>query len=587
LPQTEDMDDFEGGSGPAAGDGAERLPLVPGFTVVRLLGRGGSAAVWLVADNITGEEFALKVLAADAAVCHEQQREIAFLGRYRHDHLIRVHRMLETDQGPGLLMDVASGDSLARLISARGPLPVGEVITLLTPIAQALEYLHSQGVTHADVAPGNVLFTAQGKPLLSDLGMGRIVGEVRGSRQGTPGFIDPAGDASAEGEAGRQHPEADVFALGALGWFALTGRVPAATQQRPPLSVLVPDVPGELMALIESALQEDRSARPSAAEFAYSVFRTGQAAPLDLVAAVHPAVLPELVTRRAALEQKRSRLPMKRGLLKRRRKQEGRQSLGAKDPAAGSRGPRRDPGPDSRRDCGRGGSGTGAAAVRRILAGHGAVAVSAAALVAVLAVALAPRVVQSVTAQEPAATATAVRSHPPADGGSGTGGEPAAGTDADTDNGPDAGTDQLPAAELPPEVAAALAGADPAAAVQALAAVRAQAFRTGSFGLLEQVNTAGSEAMQADRGIARQLEESGHVLAGLRMSVADIRPGPAGEDGRIPVAAVATTSGFTEVDAAGNPARTKVDSTVQHLEFVLQQVAGSWRISEVRQQPAP
>jgi eukaryotic-like serine/threonine-protein kinase len=586
LAQTEGMDDFEGGSGPAAGDGEERLPLVPGFTVVRLLGRGGSAAVWLVADNITAEEFALKVLAADAAVCHELQREVAFLGRYRHDHLIRVHRMLETDQGPGLLMDVAPGDSLARLISARGPLPVGEVITLLTPIAQALEYLHSQGVTHADVAPGNVLFTAQGKPLLSDLGTGRIVGEVRGSRPGTPGFIDPAGDLSAEEEAGRQHPEADVFALGALGWFALTGRVPAATQQRPPLSVLVPDVPGELMALIESALQEDRSARPSAAEFAYAVFRTGQAAPLDLVAAVHPAVLPELVTRRAVPEQKRSRLPPKRGLLKRGGLKrgplkQGRQGLGAKEPAAGTRGSRR----DLRQDRGHGGSGTGTSIARRMLARHGAVTASAVALVAVLAVALAPRVVQSVTAQEPAATATAVRSHAAEDGAtdSGTG----SGPDAGTDNGPDAGTDRMPAEELPPEAAAALAGADPAAAVQALAAVRAQAFRTGSFGLLEQVNTAGSEAMQADHGIARQLEESGHVLAGLRMSVADVRPGPEGEDGRIPVAAVATTSGFTEVDAAGNPARTKVDSTVQHLEFVLQQVDGSWRISEVRQQPAP
>lgn len=458
MAQTEGMDDFEGGSGPAAGDGAERLPLVPGFTVVRLLGRGGSAAVWLVADNITAEEFALKVLAADAAVCHELQREIAFLGRYRHDHLIRVHRMLETDQGPGLLMDVAPRRFPGPADLSPRAAPVGEVITVLMPIAQALEYLHSQGVTHADVAPGNVLFTAQGKPLLSDLDMGRIVGEVRGSRQGTPGFIDPAGDPSAGTDAGRQHPEADVFALGALGWFALTGRVPAATQQRPPLSVLVPEVPGELMTLIESALQEDRSARPSAAEFAYSVFRTGQAAPLDLVAPVHPAVLPELVTRREVLEQKRSRLPLKRGLLQRGPLKQGRQGLRAKEAAAGSRG--------SHRDRGRGGNGTGTAVARRVLARNGAVAVSAAALVAVLAVALAPRVVQSVTAQEPAATATAVRSHSAADGGTGSS------TDAGTDNGPDAGTDRAPADELPPEMTAALAGADAAAAVQALAAVR-------------------------------------------------------------------------------------------------------------------
>jgi len=147
---------------------------------------------------------------------------------------------------------------------------------------------------------------------------------------------------------------------------------------------------------------------------------------------------------------------------------------------------------------------------------------------------------------------------------------------------------QQPAAGQAPGEAPeeALAGADPTAAVAALAALRAQAFRTGSFDLLDRVNTDGSQAMQADRGIARQLEASGHLLAGLRMTVTELQPGPVAEDGRIPVRAVATTSGFTEVDAAGKPVRTKVGSTVQRFEFILEQVDGRWRISGVREAPA-
>ena len=132
-----------------------------------------------------------------------------------HEHLVRAHSVLRlrgasgapsaamTSEGDGggrrlrggtvgLIMDYAAGGSLGQLVAGRGKLGPGETVTVLTPIAQALAYLHGQGFTHGDVSPGNVLFTAHGKPLLADLGVARMVADATAvADAGTEGFRDP------------------------------------------------------------------------------------------------------------------------------------------------------------------------------------------------------------------------------------------------------------------------------------------------------------------------------------------------------------------------------------------------------------
>ena len=126
------------------------------------------------------------------------------------------------DADLGLIMDYAAGGSLGQLVAGRGKLGPGETVTVLTPIAQALAYLHGQGFTHGDVSPGNVLFTAHGKPLLADLGVARMVADAAAvADAGTEGFRDPAPVDAVR--AGLQ-PERDVYSLAALGWYCLTGR---------------------------------------------------------------------------------------------------------------------------------------------------------------------------------------------------------------------------------------------------------------------------------------------------------------------------------------------------------------------------
>ncbi len=184
-------------------------PVVPGYDVGRCLGRGGSASVWFVTETSTGRDYALKCFASGAAGAEggdaEQgmRREVGILAALEHEHLVRAHAVVRVrpapgaaggaGDGPGLLLDYAPGGSLAGLLAGRGSLGPGETVTVLTPIAQALAYLHGQGVTHGDVAPGNVLFTAHGKPLLADLGIARMVADAGTvPPDGTAGFRDPA-----------------------------------------------------------------------------------------------------------------------------------------------------------------------------------------------------------------------------------------------------------------------------------------------------------------------------------------------------------------------------------------------------------
>ena len=130
-----------------------------------------------------------------------------------------------------LVLDLAPGGSLARLVAGRGPLPPGEVVTVAVPLAQALADVHARGLVHGDVTPANVLFAADGRPLLSDLGVSRLLGEGSTETAGTSGFVDPAV------LAGGTRPAADVHGLAATCVAALTGSPPyddGGARVRPP-----------------------------------------------------------------------------------------------------------------------------------------------------------------------------------------------------------------------------------------------------------------------------------------------------------------------------------------------------------------
>lgn len=525
------------------------VPEVPGYEVVRELGRGGSASVWLVRDEQTLREFAVKCFDAaesrsssadDGGVPGREarftadavRRELRILSALDHGHLVRAHDVVGLRGGAGgglgLVMDYAAGGSLAQLVTCRGPLSIGETVTVLTPLAQALAYLHGQGFMHSDVSPGNVLFTAHGKPLLADLGVTRMVGDAADpSPAGTAGFLDPAPVDALR--AGLQ-PERDVYSAAAVGWYCLTGKPPEPGPERPPLSLLVPGVPAALASALEAGLREDRRGRPTALEFAAAVYRSADAAPVDLAGAVHPTVLPQLLTRRNVPPSRNARGAAKLRALRRR---------------LGRRG-----GPFSRR--GRV-AGRHAGGKRRRI---GALAAAVACSVIVSAWFLAGPQQVAWQGAEPQSVHTAAAPSP--DVRPGAAGSPV-----------QAEARQRALSQRPEE------------AVRGLAELRSAALSSGELGLLDEVNLENSPAAAADAKVSGKLRDTGHVLAGFSTTVTRAEAAPGGSDARAVVAITAVNSEYRETDAGGNVVAVEPAGPEQRLRLVLVSSGGRWRIQEI------
>lgn len=295
-------------------------PAIRGMETVRLLGTGSAAVVWLVRRTgsataadvrwTAGEEelperFALKMprevgVQGDGPAARRRLcAELEAMRPLHHDHLVRAWGIAETQHGPGLLLDLCQAGSLYGVVGISGGLTPGEAVTVLSPVAEAVGHLHRMGAVHGDVQPSNVLLAPDGRPALSDLGEAQLLGMPR-SQAGAVGFLAPEHWAEEESSGAEQAElacAADVYALGTLGWFALTGEAPAAGRSRPPLGTLRPEVPQAMVELLEEALSEHPEDRPTAEEFARDLWRSAEAEPLDLGDHVDDEVLPELPTR--------------------------------------------------------------------------------------------------------------------------------------------------------------------------------------------------------------------------------------------------------------------------------------------------
>ncbi|WP_460446919.1 serine/threonine-protein kinase, partial [Angustibacter aerolatus] len=235
-------------------------PAIPGYEVGSPLGAGAGGTVWRATPCSGGPALAAKLVRPGEAAGHE----LAALRAVRHPHVVGLRDVAVLDDGRwALLLDLIDGGSLASVVRARGHLLEGEVVNVLSPLALALHDLHDVGVQHGDVAPGNVLLGLDGRPVLSDLGTVRLTGLRRPEVFGTAGYVDPvvlAGEAPG--------PASDVYGLGAMAWFALTGAPPPAPPLRRPLAELVPTVSPALLAVDERAVDADPARRPAPAELA-------------------------------------------------------------------------------------------------------------------------------------------------------------------------------------------------------------------------------------------------------------------------------------------------------------------------------
>lgn len=200
------------------------------YELVQRLGEGGMAQVYLARDVRLGREVAVKVLdtrLAERPGFRERfLREARVAGALDHPNIVPLYDFGDTDHLLYLVMPFISGGSLQDLLR-RVPLPVGEVVTYGSQIADALEYAHKRNVVHRDVKPANMLIHADGRLMLSDFGLAKIISSAgrpaspRGHPDaGTPEYMAP------EQIEGRTDARSDIYALGVVLYLLLTGHLP-------------------------------------------------------------------------------------------------------------------------------------------------------------------------------------------------------------------------------------------------------------------------------------------------------------------------------------------------------------------------
>lgn len=269
------------------------MPLVPGYEVIEPLGQGASATVWRARRRADGLVVALKVLERADGDVAEGLREAGLLAAVRHQHVVRLYDVLplpDPDTGRpaavALATQLAGGGSLAQVLSRRRRLSAGELVTALQPVAGALVDLHGRGMVHGDLSTGNILFTGDGMPLLSDLGAARVAGTLPADALGTGADEGMVAPEVVEGFPATQ--ESDVYQLGAVAWLALAGEPPGPGWARGDLDELAPGLPAGLADLVSRCLAPEPGDRPDAEEVALALLATAAPEPVEVAPDADP-----------------------------------------------------------------------------------------------------------------------------------------------------------------------------------------------------------------------------------------------------------------------------------------------------------
>src|SRR5262245_8933806 len=219
------------GSEGAASGTPDGPPVLPGYEIEGVLGRGGMGVVYKARHLALKRLVALKmILAGGHAGEEERQRfraEAEAVARLQHPNIVQIHEVGEHAGLPFFALEFLDGGSLARKLSGQ-PLPPREAAQVVELLASATHLAHSRNVVHRDLKPANILLTTDGTPKISDFGLAKQLdadsGQTRtGAVMGTPSYMAPE---QATGQARVAGPLADVYSLGAILYECLTGRPP-------------------------------------------------------------------------------------------------------------------------------------------------------------------------------------------------------------------------------------------------------------------------------------------------------------------------------------------------------------------------
>ncbi len=281
--------------------------LVPGtiiagrFQVESKLGEGGMGAVYRATNIATGRWVALKAMHPEYALKKEVvrrfMREAKAATAIRHPNVIEILDVVEAEGGePVMVMELLDGEPLDDLLTRMGPLPLGEVARIMTPVISAVGAAHGLGIIHRDLKPENI-FLARGPdggrlPKVLDFGIAKVLdpnqinelatksGATRtGSMLGTPHYMSIE---QACGEKDIDH-RTDVWSLGIILYNMLSGQRPydgdnygqilraLMTTTPPPIEKLVPGLPADIVDIVNRCTARTRDERPKDLREVYEV----------------------------------------------------------------------------------------------------------------------------------------------------------------------------------------------------------------------------------------------------------------------------------------------------------------------------
>jgi serine/threonine protein kinase/outer membrane protein assembly factor BamD (BamD/ComL family) len=198
------------------------------YKIIREIGSGGMAWVYLAEDLVEGVRVAAKVLyrqfSEDISYIQRFNREAKLAINLSEPHIVRVLDYGATRDIHYLIMEHIEGRDLLEILEERGPLPYKEVLNIASQVARALEHASQQGIVHRDIKPQNLMVTADGTVKVCDFGIARAVALpslTQSGFVGSPYYISPE---QAMGE--HVDVRSDIYSLGIVMYQILSGKLP-------------------------------------------------------------------------------------------------------------------------------------------------------------------------------------------------------------------------------------------------------------------------------------------------------------------------------------------------------------------------
>ncbi len=248
------------------------------YQIQASLGKGGMGMVYMGYDPQLDRKVAIKVLAPhlvwEEGFVERFLREARAAARIKHPNIVTVYDVGQEQEHFYFVMEYIEGQSLGQLIRQRGALPIEDLLSILHPLADALDYAHQHGLVHRDIKPGNIMIGEGLRVTLTDFGIARAAEETRltttGTLMGTPEYMSPE-QAWGE-EVGYQ---TDLYSLAVVAYEMLSGRVPFSGttphavlykqihEPPPPVRQSRPELPVGVEAVLSRALDKTPAERYS------------------------------------------------------------------------------------------------------------------------------------------------------------------------------------------------------------------------------------------------------------------------------------------------------------------------------------